>query len=157
MSQAVERILPDPDATDAFGRRLAALIPDTGLAIGLRGPLGAGKSSLARALLRGLGVSGPVPSPTYTLVEPYVAGGREIYHADLYRLGEPEELEMLGLADIAEGAVLLVEWPEKDTAGRLRYDLTLTLGHLASGRILALEPHTPAGEAVAHAALAEPA
>ena len=157
MKNPVERILPDPDATDAFGRRLAALIPEEGLAVALSGPLGAGKSSLARALLRGLGVTGPVPSPTYTLVEPYVVHGREAYHVDLYRLGEPEELDMLGLADIAEGAVLLVEWPERDTGHRLRFDLTLHLSHRDKGRGLAVEPHTPLGEAVARAALGETA
>ena len=157
MTAPVERILPDPDATEAFGRRLATLIPDTGLAVGLSGPLGSGKSSLARALLRGLGVTGAIPSPTYTLVEPYAVNGRDVYHADLYRLGEPDELEMLGLAEIADGAVLLVEWPEKDTAGRLRYDLRLTLEHLDAGRGLRFEPHTPAGEQVARAALGEPA
>lgn len=157
MRSTVERLLPDPDATDAFGRRLAALIPEQGLAVALSGPLGAGKSSLARALLRGLGVKGPVPSPTYTLVEPYLVHGREAYHADLYRLGEPDELDMLGLAEISEGAVLLVEWPERDTGHRLRFDLTLHLLHHESGRGLVIEPHTPLGEEVARAALGETA
>ncbi len=157
MNNTVERILPDPDATDAFGRRLATLIPEKGLSVALSGPLGAGKSSLARALLRGLGVTGPVPSPTYTLVEPYVVHGREAYHADLYRLGEPDELDMLGLVEIADGAVLLVEWPERDTGHRLRFDLTLHLSHHDNGRGLILEPHTPQGEAVARAALGETA
>ncbi len=157
MTGTVERILPDPDATDAFGRRLATLVPEQGLVIALSGPLGAGKSSLARAMLRGLGVTGPVPSPTYTLVEPYIVHGREAYHVDLYRLGEPDELDMLGLAEIAEGSVLLVEWPERDTGHRLRFDLTLRLSHHDSGRGLTVEPHTPLGEEVARAALGEAA
>jgi len=157
LNDMVERILPDPDATEAFGRRLATLIPEEGLAVALSGPLGAGKSSLARALLRGLGVTGPVPSPTYTLVEPYLVHGREAYHVDLYRLGEPGELDMLGLADIVKGAVLLVEWPECDTGHRLRFDLTLYLTHHDKGRGLRIEPHTPRGEEVARVALGETA
>lgn len=151
------QFLPDPDATEAFGRRLAALVPDAGLAIALSGPLGAGKSSLARALLRALGVTGAIPSPTYTLVEPYAVNGREFYHVDLYRLGDSGELDMLGLAEIAAGVVLVVEWPERDVDHRLRFDLTLHLEHRGSGRGLRIEPRTPAGEAVAQALFRETA
>ncbi len=88
MNEATEYLLADADATAALGRHLATLLPDAGIACALSGPLGTGKSSLARALLQGLGVTGAIPSPTYTLVEPYTVHGREVYHVDLYRLGE---------------------------------------------------------------------
>lgn len=152
MNRGKQFLLADADATEALGRHLAAWIPASGIALALRGPLGAGKSTLARALLRGLGVEGPVPSPTYTLVEPYTIGGREVYHVDLYRIGDSGELDMLGLAEIAEGAVLLVEWPERDTERKLPFDLTFALSHRVCGRGLGLYPHTPAGAQLARAA-----
>ena len=144
--------LPDPDATEALGRHLAARVPDGGIAIALSGPLGAGKSSLARAMLRGLGVTGAIPSPTYTLVEPYTVHGREAYHVDLYRIGDAEELEMLGLSELGEGAVLLVEWPERDAARRLRFDLDIALSHHGEGRDVRLEARSPAGEVLRQSA-----
>ncbi|MGA7966187.1 MAG: tRNA (adenosine(37)-N6)-threonylcarbamoyltransferase complex ATPase subunit type 1 TsaE [Gammaproteobacteria bacterium] len=152
MNDETEYLLADADATETLGRHLAALIPDAGIALALSGPLGAGKSSLARALLRGLGVDGAIPSPTYTLVEPYMVYGREVYHVDLYRIDEDEELEMLGLAELAEGAVLLLEWPERDLAHRLRFDLTLALAHRDRSRGVRFLPHTPVGEKFAQAA-----
>lgn len=102
-----------PEATDALGRALApALCP--GDVVALAGPLGAGKSHLARALIRArLGDAGAeVPSPTYTLVNIYAAEGTEIRHADLYRI-DAEELAEIGLADAASDAILLIEWPER--------------------------------------------
>lgn len=153
MNEGTEYLLVDADATEALGRHLATLLPDAGIACALSGPLGAGKSSLARALLQGLGVTGTIPSPTYTLVEPYTVHGREVYHVDLYRLGEADELEMLGLSELAAGAVLLVEWPEHDTAHRLRFDLTLTLVHRGRSRGVWLQAHTAAGEYLMHAAM----
>ena len=152
MNREAEYVLRDADATDALGRHLATLIPDGGIAIALSGPLGAGKSSLARALLHGLGVTGAIPSPTYTLVEPYTVNGREVYHVDLYRIGDAEELDLLGLAELGEGAVLLVEWPERDEARRLRFDQTLELAHRNPGRGVRFLAHTPAGEELKRAA-----
>lgn len=152
MNNEREHLLADADATEALGRHLATLIPDAGIALALSGPLGAGKSSLARALLRGLGIDGAIPSPTYTLVEPYTAHGREVYHVDLYRIGDAEELDMLGLAELGEGAVLLVEWPERDAGHRLHFDLTLALAHRDRSRGVKFLSHTPAGEKLAHAA-----
>lgn len=115
-----------PEATDAAGRALApALAP--GDVVALRGPLGAGKSHLARALIRArLGDPGAeVPSPTYTLVNVYAVHGAEIWHADLYRVG-PEETAEVGLSEAADHAILLVEWPERwpDIPAR-RLDLAL--------------------------------
>ncbi|MGF1605504.1 MAG: tRNA (adenosine(37)-N6)-threonylcarbamoyltransferase complex ATPase subunit type 1 TsaE [Rhodothalassiaceae bacterium] len=109
--------LADEAAAAALGQRLArALRP--GDVIGLSGPLGAGKSVLARAIVRSwLGAPDlEVPSPTYTLVQHYAPedpGQPEIWHADLYRLDAPEELLETGLMDAFDDAVVLIEWPEK--------------------------------------------
>ena len=106
--------LPDPQATENFGIRLAACVR-AGDVIALDGPIGAGKTSLARGLLRGLGHAGEVPSPTFTLVQTYDPPDIRlpVWHVDLYRLEDPGEIDELGL-DESEGAgLLLVEWPER--------------------------------------------
>ena len=103
----IERHLADSAATDALGHALAACRPANAV-VHLHGDLGAGKSTLARALLRALGVAGTIRSPTYTLVERYpLADGREAWHMDLYRIGDPGELDFLGLD---EGAASLCWW-----------------------------------------------
>lgn len=105
--------LPDADATEALGRRLSAL-SRPGDVILLEGPIGAGKSSLARAFIRArLGSAEEVPSPTFTLVQVYDAEGVEIWHADLYRLAHPDEVWELGLDDAFQTAICLVEWPDR--------------------------------------------
>ena len=105
--------LPDADATEALGRRLSAL-SRPGDVILLEGPIGAGKSSLARAFIRArLGSAEEVPSPTFTLVQVYDAEGMEIWHADLYRLTHPDEVWELGLDDAFQSAICLVEWPDR--------------------------------------------
>lgn len=143
------RTLDTPEAMQALGARLAAACPGQGLVIHLRGPLGSGKTTLVRGFLRGLGHRGPVPSPSFALVEPYAVAGRDVVHVDLYRVTRPEELEFLGLEDLlSASAVLLVEWPEHG-AGRLPpADLVLRLDHAGEARSVALDPVTEAGARV---------
>jgi tRNA threonylcarbamoyladenosine biosynthesis protein TsaE len=101
----------------------------------LRGPLGAGKTTLARGWLRALGVEGPIRSPTYTLVEPYEFGARTVLHLDLYRLADPAELEQLGVFDApADSASWLIEWPEHGTGHLPAPDLSVALDAVEDGR-----------------------
>jgi tRNA threonylcarbamoyl adenosine modification protein YjeE len=121
--------LTDMAATEALGARIAAGL-ETGDAVALEGDLGAGKTTLARAILRGLGVSEEVPSPTFTLVQLYETPHLTVRHYDLYRIESPGEIDELGLDDaLAEGAAL-IEWPER-AEGRLPPDvlhLALSIG-----------------------------
>ncbi len=109
MSTSVD--LPDLAAMEALGARIAANMR-AGDVIALSGPLGAGKTTLARAILRAAGHRGEVPSPTFTLIETYDALDPPVAHADFYRLEDPSEASELGLEDYREGAVLIAEWPE---------------------------------------------
>jgi tRNA threonylcarbamoyl adenosine modification protein YjeE len=127
--------LADPQATDALGGALAAALPAAcGLRLDLRGDLGAGKSSLARALLRALGVQGTIRSPTYTLVERYPLAAGEAVHLDLYRIAEPGELEFLGIDDLGEARLMLVEWPERAGDALPAADLEIRLAVAGDGR-----------------------
>lgn len=139
------RDLPDEAATLALGALLAATAPETAL-VALQGELGAGKTTLVRGLLQGLGHTGAVTSPTYTLMEPYEAGGRRLVHFDLYRLGDPEELEMLGAREELDGGALaLVEWPERGEGVLPAADLHLALDHRGAGRRARLVAGSEAG------------
>ncbi len=106
--------LANAEATEALGAKIAQLINGR-CVVFLQGELGAGKTTLVRGLLRACGFTGSTKSPTYTLVEPYAFDQRSIYHFDLYRLADPEELEYIGVEDyLAEkNAVFLIEWPDK--------------------------------------------
>jgi tRNA threonylcarbamoyladenosine biosynthesis protein TsaE len=117
-------ILTNEAATEALGARLAALLR-AGDVITLSGPLGAGKTALARALLRAAGHHGEVPSPTFAIVQPYDELDPPIWHCDLHRLEEPEELDELGLDTVLEDGALLVEWPER--AGEAAWPQALRL------------------------------
>ncbi len=133
MSLTRSLFLPDPEATDALAAALAASRPASAV-VYLHGDLGAGKSTLARAWLRALGITGPVRSPTYTLVERYpLAEGGEALHLDLYRIGDAGELEFLGLDD-ADARLWLVEWPERGAAALPAADLEVALEVSGSGR-----------------------
>lgn len=142
-----EFLLPDPAATDALGATLAGCQP-VGAVVYLVGGLGAGKSSLARAWLRALGVAGAIKSPTYTLVERYeLPGGGEAAHLDLYRLADAAELDFLGLDELSEARLWLVEWPERGGAGLPPADLRLALAPAGEGRRARLQATSARGEA----------
>jgi tRNA threonylcarbamoyladenosine biosynthesis protein TsaE len=130
----------------ALGGRLAQrCLP--GAVIYLRGELGAGKTTLARGFLRGLGHVGTVRSPTYTLVEPYETTRLVVWHLDLYRLVAPEELEYLGIREEIGGEVVfLVEWPEHGRGVLPPPDLEILIEHKASGRGVDLQALTARGE-----------
>ena len=118
----------------ALARALAPALSRGGM-IHLRGPLGAGKTTFARALLRALGVGERVKSPTYTLIESYAAGALTVHHLDLYRIAAADELEWLGLRDLGAGAQLwLVEWPEHGGDALAPPDLTVRLAHAGPRR-----------------------
>ena len=138
--------LRDSEATEALGHALAAtqVMPAV---VYLHGDLGAGKSTLARAWLRALGVTGTIRSPTYTLVERYsLLGGDEALHLDLYRIGGAGELEFLALDDAA-GALWLVEWPERSGGALPAADLQIDLAVADLGRSARLTGLTAAGSA----------
>ncbi|MGB5245001.1 MAG: tRNA (adenosine(37)-N6)-threonylcarbamoyltransferase complex ATPase subunit type 1 TsaE [Woeseia sp.] len=132
--------LADEAATIQLGTTLAKHLPENtaGWLFLLQGELGAGKSTLARALIRGLGHEGPVPSPTYTLVEPYEFTERLVYHVDLYRIGSADELEFLGWDELGDG-LLLVEWPERVPELLTQADLRLQLAYDGDGRSITME------------------
>lgn len=141
--------LDDEAATLSCAARLAAaLVP--GLLITLQGQLGAGKTTFVRGVLHALGHEGAVKSPTYTIVEPYTIAGFEINHFDLYRLGDVEELELLGFRDyLGENAVCFLEWPER-AQGYLppcdvQIDLCLKSGSNSGARILQAHAQTDIG------------
>ena len=126
--------LPDAAATQALGASLAPSLCEGGLVL-LSGELGTGKTTLVRALLHELGHEGGVRSPTYALVEPYRIGSLDIYHLDLYRIADPEELEFLGFRDwLLPGNLVLIEWPERAAGMLPAADLHLHLEHAGEGR-----------------------
>jgi len=157
--------LADEAATERYGRLLALATSDLpvqatslreqphgsgGGRIYLSGDLGAGKTSLARGVLRGYGYQGAVKSPTYTLVEPYEFSRYNIYHFDLYRLSDPEEVEFLGVSDYLDGSSLcLIEWPEQGGALLPPADLLIQLVREGSGRRLDWRTASPRGEEIA--------
>src|SRR5262245_58590357 len=119
--------LGDETATAELGARIAKGL-QPGDAVLLKGELGAGKTTLARAILEGLGTEGHVPSPTFTLVQAYETERLAVCHFDLYRIESPRELEELGMEDALDQGAALVEWPERGFPRRLQGDaLTITL------------------------------
>ena len=123
----MDKSLDSEAATINLGRLLAPALDAAGV-IFLSGGLGAGKTTLCRGLLRGLGYDGAVKSPTFTLVEPYELERGSVYHFDLYRLAHPDELDYLGAEDyFAAEALTLIEWPERGAGFLPTPDLELTL------------------------------
>jgi len=153
MTDAPLLALADSDATELAGAKLATAIaaaelPPAQFHVHLLGDLGAGKTTLSRGFLRGWGHDGRVPSPTYTLVEPYESLPRPVFHLDLYRLQDGAELEFLGLQDLPDNAVLLIEWPQRALAHLPAPDLVLELSLSGEGRALLIKSQSAAGEAV---------
>jgi tRNA threonylcarbamoyladenosine biosynthesis protein TsaE len=132
-----------------LGRALSRALPAdvAGWTILLQGELGSGKSTLARTMLRQLGHPGAVPSPTYTLIEPYTFPEKTLYHIDLYRIADEEELDYLGWSDLEDG-LRLIEWPERVPALRAQADVLVGLVYEGMGRAATLTGLSDRGEAL---------
>jgi tRNA threonylcarbamoyladenosine biosynthesis protein TsaE len=129
-----EQLVKSAQQMMVLGGKIADTFPQGGLVF-LHGDLGTGKTTLVRGLLRHLGFTGTVKSPTYTLVEPYDINGRELYHFDLYRLADPEELEYMGVRDyLSSNALCLIEWPEKAQGFLPQENLNIYLHHAGEMR-----------------------
>ena len=144
-----------PEQMQALGLAIGTAIAATTTAfvVALEGELGAGKTTLVGGILRAWGISGPVRSPTYTLIEPYEGASRHLYHLDLYRLTDPEEVEPLGIRDLLmASSVLLIEWPSRAKGALPRMDLTIDIAYgadAAAGRSLTFSWHSAEGRNVA--------
>lgn len=163
-----QKFLPDAEATfrvgALFGEQLKSEIAvsknisseknntmgeGVPIAVFLNGVLGAGKTSFCGAVLSAFGHSGAVKSPTYTLVEPYVFDHLTVYHFDLYRLGDPEELDYMGIRDYFDAhSVALIEWPERGRGFLPHADLVVSLNPSAMGRNLECVAGSKKGEAI---------
>ena len=141
----IKKSVAGESAQEALGAQLAAQC-DEGLVIFLHGELGAGKTTLTRGFLRGMGYQGKVKSPTYTLVEEYDLGGKTCYHFDLYRLADPEELEYMGIRDfLLEKDILLIEWPEKGLGFLPAADVMIDISYENQARSVAIKGMTEKG------------
>ncbi|HEX6592125.1 MAG TPA: tRNA (adenosine(37)-N6)-threonylcarbamoyltransferase complex ATPase subunit type 1 TsaE [Moraxellaceae bacterium] len=148
MSDSITRQAADAEAQEALGRELAAALEGRGV-VYLEGDLGAGKTTLTRGILRGYGHTGAVKSPTYTLVEPYELAAATVYHFDLYRLTDPEELELMGIRDYCRPDTLaLVEWPERGQPLLPPPDLVITIRAMTQGRELVFTARNESGQSV---------
>lgn len=145
----MKTFLPENETEQvALGVRLSAACGDKAL-IFLQGDLGAGKTTLVRGLVQSRGHQGNVKSPTYTLIEPYETDEGAIYHLDLYRLSDGEELEYLGLREmLAESAIILIEWPQRAEGYLPTSDLLIQLSYLDSGRQVEITANTPLGNEI---------
>jgi tRNA threonylcarbamoyladenosine biosynthesis protein TsaE len=147
----IERALPDAAATERLGAQLARAVPwsvPQALTVYMCGELGAGKTTLVRGLLRELGVTGAVRSPSYTLLETYECSGHRILHLDLYRLAGSADVASLGLRDeLDPGVLLLIEWPERASHSLPRADLLVGLSTAGEGRSAGIEAPGTVGAA----------
>lgn len=147
-----EYFLSDEAATVAMGIDLAQIIKDElkkGLIVYLYGDLGAGKTTLTRGFVQSMGHQGHVKSPTYTLVEPYDMGDWQIYHFDLYRLSDPEELEYMGIRDyFSDQSCCFIEWPDKGKGWLAKADVTIELKYVNDQRAITLKSHNEFGQKV---------
>jgi len=140
--------LRDEAETLALAGRVYRAMPSGGLVF-LHGNLGAGKTTFVRGWLRAAGFSGPVKSPTFTLVEEYSFEDRVVYHFDLYRLNDPEELEWMGFRDyLRPNAVCFIEWPERGAGLLPRADLDISLEIAGTERIADIVSETAQGQEI---------
>ncbi|HEX5393679.1 MAG TPA: tRNA (adenosine(37)-N6)-threonylcarbamoyltransferase complex ATPase subunit type 1 TsaE [Rhodocyclaceae bacterium] len=146
-SDSLSLDLADEAATKSFGAALGAVL-QVGDVVTLEGDLGAGKTTLVRGLLEGLGYTGKVKSPTYALVEPHAVSGLNLYHFDFYRLNQPEEYLEAGLDEYFSGqGICLVEWPDKAAPYLPEPDLRVELAVLGDGRKARLQAVSQRGRA----------
>lgn len=131
--------LPDAKATETAGAKLLSQLPQKAV-IFLRGNLGAGKTTFVRGLLRAAGVTGAIKSPTYALIEEYETPERKIFHFDLYRLAESDELEWIGIDDyLNQNALCFIEWAEKGEGILPQADIVISLSQKEDGRLLEID------------------
>lgn len=153
----LEYLLADETATVAVGGCLAKVLQwqndqqltQQALVVYLHGDLGAGKTTLTRGFVRGMGHQGNVKSPTYTLVEPYELPPWQVYHFDLYRLSDPEELEYMGIRDyFTNNCCCFIEWPEKGTGLLANADIIINMAYQDEQRMIDLRACSIRGESV---------
>ena len=147
------RYIPDESTMLRFGKKLAENIlqvqANRAVILYFNGDLGAGKTTLTRGMVQGLGHQGKVKSPTYTLVEEYNIAGKMIYHFDLYRLADPEELEFMGIRDyFTKDCICLIEWPEKGEGLLPPADLSVNIDYYDDARNITLIAQTTLGEQI---------
>ena len=160
---AISIALPDAGATASFGRALGHAfqrhiddIRATGLQLNLSGDLGAGKTALVRAVLRALGVAGPVKSPTFALLEPYAVSSLDFYHFDFYRFADPSDFGSSGFRDLfGPGRICAIEWPERAGDRLPAADLSIALSVDGDGRRASITAASQLGHACLTSALEE--
>jgi tRNA threonylcarbamoyladenosine biosynthesis protein TsaE len=132
-------------AMESLGEVVSSALKMGGV-VYLEGDLGMGKTTLVRGVLRGLGYQGPVKSPTYTIVEPYELPSLEVYHFDLYRVSDAEELEFMGIRDyFTDSGLCLIEWAEMGRGALPEADLVVSLSLIPQGRHVSLDAQTEKG------------
>ena len=144
----IELHLKDEYSTQNLGHAIADSIPHDyiGLVVSLIGEMGAGKTTLVRSLLRSLGYKGNVPSPTYTLIEPYEFERGKIFHIDLYRINDQSELEFFFFFDLFEDGMILVEWPQRAPIVKNTSDIEFVFDFIETGRNIKIKSLSSTGE-----------